>query len=168
MNMGYLVKIIGILLIVVLIIKPLLIFILLKAFRHSNRTSWISAISLAQISEFSLVIAAIGLALGHISALTFDITVITAILTIVLTSYIIKFDQQIYQFVSKLITPLEKITHKRGLEKLPREMKNQIILFGAHRMGLRVIESLKAKKYKVIVVNFNPDIIKRLIKQKVQ
>lgn len=167
-NIPSLIKVIMVLLVVVLLIKPIVIFILLKASRYSNRTSLLSAISLAQVSEFSLVIAALGVSMNHISSQTFDMTVVTAIITILLTSYIIKYDRQIYHFLSRLLAPLEMLTHKKGLESTPKPMKDHIVVFGVHRMGLKIVESLRNKKANFVVVDFNPDIIRSLARQKVR
>src|SRR3989339_97328 len=51
------------LLLFILIIKPLIIFTTLKFFKHGNRTSFLSSVSLSQISEFSLILAILGLSL---------------------------------------------------------------------------------------------------------
>ena len=91
----------------VLIIKPIITFITLKMFKQSNRTSFSSSIYLAQISEFSLVLAGSGVALGVLTKNTFSIVVIVAAITITLTSYLIKYDRNLYSFLHPLLKSIE-------------------------------------------------------------
>lgn len=155
------------LILITLIIKPTIVFIILKLFGHQNRTAFISGLSLAQISEFSLVIAALGISFGAISTTTFSITIIVALVTITLTSYFIGFDEKIFSLFSKFLVPIEKKTSKKDLENLPQRLEDHVVLIGAHRMGSRIIKALRKKKENFIVVDFNPEIIKNLIRHKV-
>ncbi|HLD11155.1 MAG TPA: cation:proton antiporter [Candidatus Nanoarchaeia archaeon] len=152
---------------IVLLIKPLIIFTTLKFFKQGNRTSFITSISLAQISEFSLILAAIGLTLNHLNQEIFNIVIIISLFTITLTSYIINYDEKIYSLFSKYLIPLEKFTSKKNLENIPKGLNHHIILFGAHRMGSKIILKLIAVKKKFIVIDYNPEVIKKLISDKI-
>jgi FlaA1/EpsC-like NDP-sugar epimerase len=150
-----------------LILKPIIIFILLKFFKYSNRTSFFSAISLGQISEFSLVLAASGLAVKQISQDIFNVVIIVAIITITLTPYLVEYANRFYNSFSKFLEPLEKLSSKKGLEKLPTSLNHHLILFGAHRMGSKVIENLKPLTNNFVVVDFNPERIRELIAENI-
>lgn len=151
----------------ILVIKPLIIFLTLKFFKQSNRTSFLTSTSLAQISEFSLILAAIGLSINHLNQEIFNIVTIVSLFTITLTSYIINYDERIYSLFSKYLIPLEKFTSKKNLENIPKSLNNHIILFGAHRMGSKIIKKLKKTKEKFIVIDYNPEVIKKLINDKI-
>src|SRR3989344_2553152 len=155
------------LILITLILKPTIVFIILKIFGHQNRTAFLSGLSLAQISEFSLVIAALGITFGAISTSTFSITIIVAIITITLTSYFMAFDEKIFSLFNKFLIPFEKQTSKKELENLPEKLKDHIVLIGAHRMGTRILKALRKRKENFIVVDFNPEIIKKLIKHNI-
>src|SRR3989338_3863523 len=58
-----------------ILLKPLVVMFLCSFFGYSARTSFMSSLSLAQISEFSLILAAQGLVFGHLSRDIFSITV---------------------------------------------------------------------------------------------
>ncbi len=152
------------LIVITLILKPIIVFIILKMFGHQNRTAFLSGLSLAQISEFSLVIAALGISFGAISTTTFSITIIVAIITITLTSYFMAFDDKIFSLFNKFLIPFERQASRKELENLPNKLKDHIVLIGAHRMGTRIIKALRKKKENLFVVDFNPEIIKKLIK----
>ena len=82
--------------IAVVFVKPLVIMVITSFFGFSKRTSFFSGMSLAQVSEFSLIIVAIGLEFGHISHDLFSLVTLLTIITIALTSYFIKFNNFIY------------------------------------------------------------------------
>jgi len=152
------------LILLVFILKPFIFFFILKLFKCSNRTSFITSISLTQISEFSLVLALHGFLLGAITQETFDIIIILAVISITSTSYLIKYHRGIFSRFENLLLPLEKFGSKE-LEYLPREYTNHIVVFGVHRMGLKIVHTLKEQRKKVVAVDYNPETIKTLISE---
>lgn len=166
-NLGNSLGFLVIMLLLVILIKPLIVFALLKIFRQSNRTSFSSAISLAQISEFSLVLAASGVALGHLDNEIFSLVVIIGAVTITLTSYLVKYDRQIYSLFYPLLVKIETTNNSSSLEKISSEISNHIIVIGAHRMASRIIDVLKQKKENFVVLDFNPDRVRFLLDHKI-
>ncbi len=156
-----------ILLFLVIILKPLIFFIILKFFRHSNRTAFISSLSLAQISEFSLVLALEGFLLGTISQETFNLIIVLAIVTITLTSYFIKYHKGLFSRMENFLQPLDKFVSTKDLQFLPKNVENHIVVFGVHRMGSKIIKTLKEQHKKIVAVDFNPETIKALIKEQI-
>jgi Kef-type K+ transport system membrane component KefB len=150
---------------IVLLIKPFVIFIFLKMFRYSNRSSLLSSISLAQVSEFSLILAATGLLAGHIPQEVFNITILIAIATIVFTGYIMKYDDTVNHWFHDFLIPFEGLTSKKDLEFLPKYLDKHVVLFGADRMGSKIIDALTSQKKNFIVADYNPEIIRVLIKK---
>ncbi len=151
----------------VVIIKPLIIFILLKLFKQSNRTSFSSSIALAQISEFSLVLAGTGVVLGHLQNNIFSLVVILGAITFTLTSYLIKYDRDIYTFIHPLLIKIETNPKNFGTEKLEKELKEHIVIIGAHRMASRIIEILKQRYKNFVVVDFNPERVAELRRENI-
>jgi predicted Kef-type K+ transport protein len=76
------------------------VFPVLRSLKLGNRASLIPAINLAQISEFSLVIGAIGVSLGHISDGTLSLIVFMLVITSVVSTYMILFNHQIYEVLN--------------------------------------------------------------------
>ncbi len=152
---------------VTLLVKPLIIFTILKLYRHSNRTTFTAGLSLAQVSEFSLVLATEGLFLGRLQQSTFNIILLTAVITIPLTSYLVKYHASIYQRLERVLLPLDRFTRQDDLTYLPEKLQNHVVLFGAHRMGSKILQKLQRLKMKFVVVDFNPACIRSLVLQKV-
>ncbi|MEK6876466.1 MAG: NAD-binding protein, partial [Nanoarchaeota archaeon] len=164
-----------------LIIKPLIAFILLavigktlitmfavSSFGYKKRTSFLTAISLAQISEFSLIIAALGLSLGHLSQEIFSLTVLLAIATIILTTYFIKYEEKLYGKLSRPLSFLDKLSRK-NMENtdMPISRNYEAILCGYNRIGFSIVKTLKKMKKGILVVDFNPEVARRLSAQNI-
>jgi Kef-type K+ transport system membrane component KefB len=154
-----------ILLLLVLILKPLIIMTILSVLGYDKRNTFASAISLAQISEFGLILA---LSVDNMSPELFSITILLGIITITLTSYIIKYDLQIYTAFSKPLSIFEKLSRKK--RKIGHEFQahKKVILFGCNRMGQVFLKSMiKKVKKSVLVIDFNPNILEKLQKRKI-
>ena len=150
---------------VVVLLKPLIIMVICSFFGYKERPSFLVSASLSQISEFSLIIVAQGLLLGHISKEIFSITVLLAITTIVLTTYIIDFDDNIYRRIGRFIAIFGRLNKCRELELIPQKLKKDVVLCGYDRLGYSIFKKLKDMKKEVLVVDFNPEIIKDLISE---
>ncbi|MCX6711853.1 MAG: cation:proton antiporter [Candidatus Woesearchaeota archaeon] len=154
-------------LLLVILIKPFIVFILTKLFGYENRTSFLTAVSLGQISEFSLILVSLGLLLGHISKDLFSFTVLLAVISITITSYFIKYDHKLYTKFMNILIPFEKIAiTEQKLEYLEKNVKNDIILFGGHRTGSMFIKDFIKNKKKFLVIDYNPEVLKKLIRRK--
>jgi len=169
--LGSILKLIGpliVLTILVLLIKTFMIFYTCLFFNYKNRTSFLTSISLAQISEFSLIIAGLGFTLGHITNEILTLTILLALTTIILTSYLIKYDTNIY---FKLRFPLQIFDqyteHRSELEYVPDKSKHQVVILGYNRLGYSIVHKLSSMKKRILVVDYNPELIKKLIKIKV-
>lgn len=151
-----------VLLILLILIKPLIIMLIASLFKYTKKPAFLTAISLTQMGEFSLIIAAQGLALGHISQDLFSSVVIIMVTSIIITSYFIKYDTWIYEKLKLPLSLFDKFHNKR-LEYLSTEIKPKIILCGHNRIGYSILRDLKEAKKKVLVVDYNPEIIKQII-----
>lgn len=153
-----------VLLIIVVVLKPIIIMTVCSLFRYTKKPSFLTANALAQIGEFSLIIAAQGLLLKHISEELFSLIVILTLTSIVLTSYHIEYDQFFYKLLRKPLKIFDYFTTE-GLEFIPSEIKPRIILCGYNRMGYSILRDLHRVKKKVLVVDYNPEIIAQMVKE---
>ncbi|MBS3123533.1 cation:proton antiporter [Candidatus Woesearchaeota archaeon] len=151
-------------LIVILMFKPFLTILICSLFKFTKRPSFLTAISLAQVGEFSLIIAAQGLTLGHISQNTFSLVILLTLITITLTSYFIKYDDKLYNFLQQPLKFFDIFTTE-GLEYLPSQAKPKIILCGHNRIGYSLLKNFESVKKKVLVIDYNPEVISMLVKK---
>ncbi|MBW2975905.1 cation:proton antiporter [Candidatus Woesearchaeota archaeon] len=167
-SFDFILKPLIIFLLLVIFAKPLIIMFTTSFFGYKKRTSFLTAISLAQISEFSLIIVSEGLLLGHINQEVFSLTVLLAIITITLTTYFVKFEDSLYSRFSGCLDFFDKMTENSTvLEYMPKKRPNEIILCGYNRIGYTIVRTLKKMKKNLLVVDFNPEVVKDLIEQKI-
>jgi len=152
---------------IIIIFKPLLITTILSFFGYKRKTSFMTSTSLAQTSEFSLIIVAQGAILGHLSQNFLSITTLLAVLTITVSTYFIKFDKEMYQKTKDYLKFFEKFSSAdKELIYIEENPVYKVILMGYDRMGYSIAKSLTKLKKDFLIVDFNPDIIKKLIKNK--
>lgn len=150
----------------VIILKPAVTFFVTKAFRFGNRTALLASVQLGQVSEFSLILVAAGISLRHISSEFFSIMAMLTMLTFAITAYTIKFDNTIYAALSPFMKMFERLSAKEeNLKSLPEKLSGHVIVFGVYRMGGKVIRLLKQRKEKIVVVDYNPEKVRGLIKE---
>ncbi len=145
----------------VLLFKPIILMTLLAFFGYTKRTNFLTGTTLAQISEFSLIVLALGVTMGHIGDNILSILILTGVITMTLSTYMIIFSNKFYSVMEKFIFMFER----KRTKKLRREkIKYSAILFGYNRIGFGILKSLKMIKKKYLVVDFDPDTIETLTK----
>ncbi|MFW6233681.1 MAG: cation:proton antiporter, partial [Nanoarchaeota archaeon] len=146
---------------VVLIIKPIIIMSLSAIMGYTKRTNFLLGTTLTQISEFGLIILALGVSLNHISEEIISMITLAAIITIAISSYMITYSKDFYNKCSRLIRIFER---KNIKEKKQIKKEYDVILFGYNRIGFNILKAIKKIKQKYLVIDFNPDIIDSLKK----
>ncbi|OQA71158.1 MAG: Inner membrane protein YbaL [Parcubacteria group bacterium ADurb.Bin247] len=145
----------------VLIGNPLIVMVIMGLIMgYRKRTSFMSGITVAQVSEFSLILSALGLKLGHINEETMALIAAVGIITITTSTYMIVFSDKLYSKLSPLLSFFERKNPRK--EYSFEDNKKPIILVGYDRTGKSIAARLE--KEKMLVIDFNPDIIKGLEK----
>jgi len=160
-SIGYsMVPILIALLILTLVIKPLVIFSSVWLLGHTPRNSFLTAISLGQISEFSLIIVMQGMMLGVIPDSALTLTILLAILTMASTSYFMKYERKLYHHMYRLLKIFGFSMHEShtGMGRSSCD----VLLCGYDRIGYSILNSFRSQNRDVLVVDFNPDVIERL------
>lgn len=146
----------------VLIGSPILVMVVLGLCGFKKRNSFLTAIGIAQTSEFSVILAIQGFLLGHITAEIVSVIAIVTGITITVTAYYIKYDNKLYRMLSRFLKIFEfrKIHH---LELTPEEgEKFDAVVFGCDRIGYNIIKKLGEEGLRFVAVDFNPDVISSL------
>ncbi len=147
----------------VLVVTPFIVFLLASIYGYGKRTSFLTAISLAQISEFSLILGTQGLLLGHISSEVFSLITWVALITITISSYFIVHSTQLYKFFSPLLHIFNtNVKEDKKLEKLPLISRDHVVVCGSHHTGYDIIRTLRKLKKNFLVIDYDPEIIKEL------
>ena len=157
-----------VLIIFTIFFKSIINLILCSLFGYEKRTSFITAISLAQVSEFGLIIVKQGWDNGHLTDQFLSSVIIIAVVTITISTYFIKFDEAIYRRLKGVIQRLGPFKNQQSdLAYKKKETPHDVILIGYDRIGYNIYKTLEKIDKDVLIVEFNPDIVKRLIKKKI-
>ncbi|MBR9704484.1 hypothetical protein GOV12_03675 [Candidatus Pacearchaeota archaeon] len=147
----------------IIIAKPIMIMIALRFFGYKKKTNFFTGISLAQISEFSLILALIGYTLNHIGQEIISLIVLIALITIGISSYSISYSSSLFHRLGILLNIFE--SKKTNKDIISKKAQYDIILFGYHRIGYKILSSLKKMKSSFVIVDFNPKVIYSLSKK---
>jgi Kef-type K+ transport system membrane component KefB len=138
---------------------------ILHALGNGNRVSFIPALNLAQISEFSLVICTLGVGYVHITDDVLTVVVFTLVLTSVASTYGILYNYEIFRVVAPALKRL-------GLRDLDDEAAKaahepiHVVFLGLHREGSSVLHELLVRRphlaAEIGVIDFNPVVRDRL------
>jgi Kef-type K+ transport system membrane component KefB len=151
----------------ILIVNPIIVMIAMALLGFRKRTSFITGITLTQVSEFSFIVIVLGTKIGVLPPEYSTLASIVAIITVFVSTYLISNSNKIYHAVRAYLGFLEEGQKNNIEENLPKDIENHVILVGCNRMGSIILEELKARGQNVIVVDFNPSRIKELTEQNV-
>ena len=145
----------------VLIGNPLIILVLMGLMGYRRRTAFLCGLTVAQISEFSLVLAALGLKLGHITEPIVALITAVGVITITLSSYLITYSNEIFRILSPYLRIFEKKNAKD--DHVPdMDYRKPIVLIGCHRTGQSIAFNLP--KQDVLIIDADPEIIQQMKK----
>ncbi|MDP3940927.1 MAG: cation:proton antiporter [bacterium] len=147
----------------VLVIKPFIVMGVTGLLGFRKRTSFITGVSLGQLSEFSLIILFLGGQLQVISQDIVTLGILVALTSFVLSTYAVVHTNRLYGFVSTYV-PLFERKHAHGTILETDEfasLKNHVVIIGASQMGRSIIHAMQRSGEQIVVVDFDPDIAKK-------
>lgn len=165
-----LVLVIALLCLLSLTVKPFVIYYTLKRRGYDIKTAFITGLNLAQLSEFGSIIIMSGIASGVINGGVNAIAVISIILTMILSSYLIKYDKQIFKYFEPHLKKIESKFKDEDFEKMGDHHKvsnHNIIFFGYHDIGKELYSKIDKMGKKLLVIENDPQNIEILKKEKV-
>ena len=142
----------------VLIGNPLIVVIIMGIMGYRRRTGFLAGLTVAQISEFSLIVAALGLGLGHIDNETMGLITLVGVVTIFASTYMILYSGPLYR---RLAGPLKIFERKNPYREaaacsFSQASQVDIILLGLGNYGSGLAYHLLARKKNLLGVDFDP------------
>lgn len=153
---------ISILSVFVLIGNPIILIIIMNLLGYHKKTSYMAGMAIAQISEFSLILATLGMQVGHLSQSTVTLITIVGLITISGSSYMIMYSENLYPHIKRLLEFLE--LKKNNIEISEKKIKYDVFLFGFNRSGNDLLSTFRDMSYKTAIVDFDPDTKERVPK----
>jgi predicted Kef-type K+ transport protein len=148
---------VALLLLLVIPLKVLLYYGLLGMFRLRARTSFLTSLSLANFSEFGLIVSAIGYNNGWLSSEWLGVTAVAMSLTFIIASPLNLASHRLYARMDKFITRFQRKVRLSG-ERLISTGNAEILIFGMGRVGTAAYETMR-RQYGDIVLGIDNDAI---------
>ncbi len=141
----------------VLIGNPLIVLVIMGAMGYRKRTGFLAGLTVAQISEFSLIFMAMGLALGHVAEGALGLVTLVGLITIAASTYMITYSHQLYALLEPVLGIFERRMEEHVDEDmLPRARRFDVVIFGVGRYGLGIARELQKAGKRVLGVDFSP------------
>ena len=148
----------------ILIGNPLIVMLLMKYLGYTKRNGFLAGLTVAQISEFSIILIALGVSVGHLSSEILSLITMVGLITIAGSTYMIVYSNKIYSLLSNYLGFFEN----KGNENERKIKKDaEAILFGYNRIGFNILRSFKKIHRRYMVIDYNPEIISSLEKYKI-
>jgi hypothetical protein len=147
----------------VLIGNPLIVLAIMGAMGYRKRTGFLAGLTVAQISEFSLIFIAMGVSLRHVDEAALGLVTLVGLVTIAASTYMITYSHQLYAICEPLLGVFER-------KRTPREPDHagmhaasgySVVIFGLGRLGTAIGLRLKRRGIRALGVDFSPEAVRR-------
>lgn len=146
----------------VLIGNPIIVLIIMGLMGYRAKVSFKAGLAVAQISEFSLILIALGYSLGQVDEAVLSLVTVVGIITITLSTYLILYSDQIYQRLAPMLSIFERKEPKAGLDEAAQAARYDAIVIGAGRLGSSVVAGLLKKGASLLVVDVSAEALKKI------
>jgi Kef-type K+ transport system membrane component KefB len=146
------------------------VFPILFASGLGLRASLLPAINLAQLSEFSLVILALGLSLGHIAPATVAVMTLVFSITSVASTYMIASNHELQAFLGRALGRLGLRNPKEDAPADETSSDAAVVLLGFYRDASSLVHQFEMEAKpdedsilkKMLIIDFNPQVLEEL------
>ncbi len=150
--------------------KSLAAFAIVRAFGHPASTALTISASLAQIGEFSFILAGLGVTLKLMPQTGLDLILAGAIISIVLNPFMFQAIDWIKPRLARRKAQQEEgvvavpagPSEENGEALVPTALQNHAVVVGYGRVGSYIGDSLRQRGLPFLVIEDRPDIVKHL------
>ncbi len=152
----------------VLLGNPFIFMVIIARMGYGERTSFLTSVTVAQISEFSFIFAAAGVTSGLIDTSILSLVAVIGVLTIGLSAYMILYNHELYAFARRtgMLRWLgARAEPEETLEGTPGEATGaggHVIVVGMNALGRRIVRELAQRGEDVLAVDTSGDNLARL------
>ncbi len=142
----------------VLIGNPLIAQIIMRVMGYHPRTAFLAGTTVAQISEFSFIMLAAGIAGGYVVPEAMTLATIVGLVTIAGSSYLVAYNERIYEKIARFL-PSKNQDHDRVVHA-----GTDVVMFGYDRMGKEILPAIANMTDSYRLVDFNPVVVEELLR----
>lgn len=147
---------------IAIIIKPLSISAGLGLLRYTKQTGFKVGAHMSQTSEFSIIMLTLAAAEGFVSDDMISIMTLTTFITIAISTYLMKYDDELYRVFANFLSLFERKNVMTDGSKGP---DYKLALFGYHKGGHEFVNTFRDMRKKYIVIDYDPEVIETLERQ---
>jgi Kef-type K+ transport system membrane component KefB len=141
----------------VLLVKPLLIAVLATGLGFRASVGVRAGLQLGQISEFSLILVALGVGLGQLEPETAGTVTLIAVVTITASTLVsARSDALVPRLRRGPLLRLQRRTRDRDLSEAPAGLAPTFVILGYGRLGAQLASELRAAGEVVLAVDYDP------------
>jgi Kef-type K+ transport system membrane component KefB len=145
----------------VLVGNPLIVVAIMGVMGYRRRTGFLAGLTVAQISEFSLILAALGLRLGQIGEAEVSLITLVGVITIALSTYMILGSDQLYGWLEGPLRIFQRATPFSELKgSISGPAKVDVVLLGLGRYGSAIVRQLRAHELSILGIDFDPQALR--------
>ncbi len=146
----------------VLIGNPLIVLVIMGIMGYRKRTSFLAGLTVAQISEFSLIFAGLGLQVGHLNEEIVGLITLVGLITIGLSTYLILYSAEIFSLIYPALRIFERTDPSReSRNELIKQQPYDVIIFGIGRFGSGIAQKLdQHNDINYLGIDFDPQLVK--------
>lgn len=144
----------------VLIGNPLIVMAIMGYMGYRKRTGFLAGLTVAQISEFSIIFVAMGISLGHVGPEALGLTTLVGLVTIATSTYMILYSHPLYQKLAPFLGWFERRNpfREQAVETDSHsDNAPEVIIFGLGRYGGRLAMQLQDADIRVLGIDFDPE-----------
>jgi Kef-type K+ transport system membrane component KefB len=142
----------------VLIGNPFIFMWIIAKMGYSEKTAFKTSVTVAQISEFSFIFAAMGVATGLVGSGILAVTALVGILTIAISSYMILYSDPLYAWCKRigLLRLFRAGSNDPKGETPPAERAGHVLVIGMNALGRRIATLLHEQGERVLALDVDP------------
>ncbi|MFN4349679.1 MAG: cation:proton antiporter [Hylemonella sp.] len=149
----------------VLVGNPLIVMAIMGWMGYRKRTGFLAGLTVAQISEFSIIFVAMGITLGHVGPGALGLTTLVGLVTIALSTYMILYSHPLYERLAPWLGWFER-RHAHREQDVAQDGEGrqpvEVIVVGLGVYGQRLALGLRAAGVGVLGVDFDPEVTRSL------
>lgn len=140
----------------VLLGKPAILMALVPRFGYGERTSFLTALTLGQISEFSFIVAALALGAGLIDEGFVSVVGLVGLVTIGTSAALMQGSERLQEGAARLglLRPFRAPQHREPVAE--SALREHVIIVGMNTLGRRLVEAFVARGETVLAIDVDP------------
>jgi Kef-type K+ transport system membrane component KefB len=148
----------------VIVVKPVIVLSIMGLMGYTRRTSFKTAITLGQVSEFSLVFMVLAASSGFVSQKFAALITLIALITIAISTYLMLYADSIFMKLEPLLTPFE---YRKARAEHESRHHYDMVLFGYKKGGAEFVRVFKSMHKPFVVIDYDPEVIETLEQHKI-